>query len=84
MSAFRFARGCVLAGLLGCGGDAATADDGCVIGGCANEICADHSSVSTCEEKPHADCYASARCARQASGTCGWDLTDDLERCLAE
>lgn len=64
---------------------AASAAEGCVIGGCSGEICADAGSeptVSACIYKEAFACYKSARCEKQASGSCGWTRTDDLTSCL--
>jgi eight-cysteine-cluster-containing protein len=64
---------------------AASAAEGCIIGGCSGEICADEGSeptVSACIYKESFACYKSARCEKQASGSCGWTRTDDLTSCL--
>lgn len=55
----------------------------CVKTGCSGQICADQSRISTCEFRPEYACYASATCARQADGACGWTQTPELVTCLA-
>lgn len=59
---------------------------GCAIGGCSSEICSDASSepmMSTCIFKEEYACYKTARCEKQAGGTCGWTRTDSLTTCIA-
>lgn len=60
--------------------------DGCVVGGCSSQLCVDASEgdiVNTCEWREEYACYRNATCERQASGQCGWTMTDDLNACLA-
>ncbi len=64
----------------------ASAAAGCAIGGCSGEVCSDVSSdpiVSACIYKEEFACYKTARCEKQAGGTCGWTRTDALMTCLA-
>jgi hypothetical protein len=56
--------------------------DGCQVGGCSGQICADHSVITTCEWRDAYACYWSATCERQADGACGWTQTDELAACL--
>ncbi len=60
------------------------AEDGCVISGCSNQICADKGVISTCEYKPHYECYRSATCERQDNGNCGWTKDEQLKSCLSK
>jgi eight-cysteine-cluster-containing protein len=72
--------------LVGCTFDApprARADDSCVIGGCAGELCADEPLVSPCIWRDAYVCYRDAVCTRQVDGACGWTPTDELTACLA-
>jgi hypothetical protein len=56
----------------------------CVVGGCSGQLCTDDPSmISTCEYRPEYACYASATCARQETGECGWTETSELRSCLA-
>jgi hypothetical protein len=54
----------------------------CVVTGCSGQLCAAEPMVSTCEWKEEYACYASAECAVQADGTCGWTQTAELAACL--
>lgn len=58
--------------------------DGCVIGGCSGELCADQSLVSPCIWRDAYACYRQASCERQSDGACGWTPTRELTACLAE
>jgi hypothetical protein len=65
--------------------DGGSAGSGCVVGGCSGELCTDASAgpaVSPCLYQPSYACYASATCARQSDGTCGWTMTPELTQCL--
>ena len=58
----------------------------CIVGGCSSQLCVDASLgdvASTCEWLEEYACYRSAICERQANGTCGWTVTQELERCIA-
>lgn len=55
---------------------------GCVISGCSGQICAEEEMMSTCEFLPEYACYKDAVCERQASGQCGWTMSDELKSCL--
>jgi hypothetical protein len=56
---------------------------GCYVSGCSNQICSSQpNAVSTCEYREDYACYQTARCERQASGQCGWTMTDELYSCL--
>jgi len=62
-----------------------TTDAACFVGGCSSQICSDQEGViSTCEFLPEYACYASASCARQADGQCGWTETPELATCLGD
>jgi hypothetical protein len=54
----------------------------CVVSGCSGQICAREPLFSTCEWRPEYACFADATCAPQASGGCGWTMTDALRACL--
>ena len=56
---------------------------GCIRTGCSGQICSDEVVYTTCEWREEYACYASAACARQPSGQCGWTMTPELEACLA-
>jgi len=59
---------------------------GCIVGGCSSQLCVDavHGDVaSTCEWFEEYACYKSATCERQVNGLCGWTVTPELERCIA-
>ena len=65
--------------------DGGTASGDCVVGGCSSELCtdkADGPAASDCIYRPEYACYASASCARQADGSCGWTMTPELTQCL--
>jgi hypothetical protein len=51
--------------------------------GCSGQICSDQSVVSTCEYSPVYACYKTAKCERQANGSCGWTDTAGLRQCIA-
>jgi hypothetical protein len=56
----------------------------CFKGGCSGQLCSDEEGLnSTCEFRPEYACYATATCARQPDGTCGWTPTEELTACLA-
>ncbi len=56
----------------------------CVIGGCSGELCAEEGGelVSNCIYNPAFVCYKSAKCERQATGSCGWTETPELKACI--
>jgi len=56
---------------------------GCMISGCADEVCADQAMASPCIWKDSFACYADATCDRQTDGVCGWTTTSALTTCLA-
>jgi len=60
--------------------------DGCKIGGCSGQICADASRgemISTCEWKEAYGCYQRLGiCERQPGGECGWTQTEELVSCI--
>lgn len=59
----------------------------CVVGGCSNTVCqaADaEPAMTTCEYQAAYACYATATCAPQPDGACGWTPTDELTACLAD
>jgi len=59
----------------------------CAVAGCSQQLCvsADEAStiVTTCEYRAEYACYKEASCEPQADGKCGWTLTPELQRCLA-
>lgn len=62
--------------------------DGCVISGCAQEVCSEPNVLpklpTLCEEKPEALCYDRSICRRQKNGACGWDETTELLSCIVK
>jgi eight-cysteine-cluster-containing protein len=56
----------------------------CVVSGCSGQICAGEPLFSTCEWRPEYACFASATCAPQPGGGCGWSMTDALRACLLD
>ncbi len=54
----------------------------CVVSGCSGQVCASEPLFSTCEWRPEYGCFATATCAPQAGGGCGWVVTDELRACL--
>lgn len=70
--------------LAACGGGAVSGPKQCFVGGCSGQICSEQEGVaSTCEWTPAYACYASATCAVQADGNCGWNQTAELLACLS-
>lgn len=59
-------------------------ENGCVIGGCSGEICAEEEMFSTCIFRPEAICYKDATCERRTDGGCGWTQTPELTTCLEQ
>ena len=56
----------------------------CYVGGCSSEVCSDRPDVvSTCLYTEEFACYKTATCEVQASGECGWTMTDTLRMCIA-
>ncbi len=55
----------------------------CVIGGCGDELCADHPEISSCIWYDDFVCYETASCGRRTDGACGWIATPALTACLA-
>jgi len=58
--------------------------DGCQIGGCGSEICAEEEALSVCRFRPEAICYKDAVCGRAVEGKCGWESSPELKTCLEE
>ncbi len=54
----------------------------CRPSGCSGQICSDTDTMSTCEYRAEYGCYQTAKCERQASGSCGWTQTAELAMCL--
>lgn len=69
----------------GNGGGAGSLPSGrCYVGGCSSEICSDRADqASNCMYSESYACYKTAKCERQASGSCGWTQTSELKKCLA-
>lgn len=68
------------------GKDPAPPKGACVKGGCSGQLCVEEGGgggISTCEYKEVYACYASAECARQKDGACGWTQTEALTSCVA-
>lgn len=55
----------------------------CKPSGCSGQVCSDQEIMTTCEFRQEYACYQTARCERQATGTCGWTMTKELGACLA-
>ncbi len=59
----------------------------CVVAGCGNQLCVkkgdDSTGVSVCLWQSSYECYKTAKCEAQASGSCGWTSTSTLNQCLA-
>lgn len=65
--------------------DPAPSAEPCFTGGCSGQLCSDQEGLnSTCEFRPEYACYATAECARQPDGACGWTPSDALTTCLAD
>jgi hypothetical protein len=63
----------------------AMADPGCEIGGCSGELCQKSGTpkvFTTCDVKREWQCYHTAHCMAGADGTCAWQNTPELEKCL--
>lgn len=56
----------------------------CIKTGCSNQVCSDHTVVTTCEYRPEYECYQKATCARQSDGNCGFTATPELTACLSK
>jgi hypothetical protein len=64
------------------GDDSAGQMPPCRVTGCSGQICSDKEVVTTCEYRTEYACYKSAECTRQASGKCGWSVSEELDLCL--
>ena len=60
------------------------ANNGCIITGCSDQVCAEEETITTCEFRAEYACYQNAVCERQIGGECGWTQTPQLEQCLAQ
>lgn len=59
----------------------------CKLSGCGGILCIgadDEDIVTTCEWKDSYACYATARCEKEATGECGWTMTQELSACLMD
>ncbi len=60
----------------------------CRVTGCSNELCVDADYVpldSDCSVSPkYASCLADAPCVLKTDGSCGFELTTDIQACLAQ
>lgn len=56
----------------------------CVRTGCSNSVCVEPGKevMTTCEMRPEYECYATAKCERQANGSCAFTQTPALSQCL--
>lgn len=56
----------------------------CVVGGCNGELCGKEGDLlaSNCFYRAEHACYKSATCEVQASGSCGWTQTKELQECI--
>ncbi len=64
--------------------------NGCVVGGCFGQVCAEKNSSSLVSDKcnlalpaPSVACYKNATCERQSNNQCGWTQTSELKSCLS-
>jgi len=60
----------------------------CTVGGCSGELCYDANdksapTASICIWSSHYACYRTAKCQKQTNGKCGWNATNELNRCIA-
>lgn len=62
--------------------------EGCFVGGCSGELCADEPLASVCWWFPEFACYREATCGRfgdpELFGGCAWKPTPELLACLDE
>jgi hypothetical protein len=58
--------------------------NGCVIGGCNREICAEEEMSSICIYNERFECYKNAVCEVQDNGKCGWTMDEELAGCLEQ
>ena len=68
----------------GCCGNGVAVRDGCMVGGCNNEICASVEMSSTCVYTDEYECYKDAICEVQDDGKCDWTQTEELIVCLEQ
>ena len=68
----------------GDGGAPPNAKPACRRTGCGQELCEDKDVMTPCRHEKSFECYANARCERQASGVCGYTLTPAVKKCLAD
>ncbi|MEZ4359468.1 MAG: hypothetical protein R3B48_04755 [Kofleriaceae bacterium] len=56
----------------------------CIRTGCSGSICTEPGNdvMTTCQMLPQYECYATAKCERQANGACGFTSTPALTQCL--
>jgi eight-cysteine-cluster-containing protein len=61
------------------------AQGACITTGCSGIVCAEPGKevMTTCEYKAEYGCYKTAKCERQANGSCGWTESPELTACLA-
>lgn len=57
----------------------------CIRTGCSGTVCTEAGKevMTTCEMRPEYECYASAKCEKQANGACGYTQTPELTSCVA-
>lgn len=62
--------------------------EGCFVGGCSGELCADEPLAGVCWWFPEFACYREATCGRfgdpEVFGGCAWKPTPELVACLEE
>lgn len=59
----------------------------CQLAGCSAQICQsvdEEPMASDCMFRPAYECYKTGRCEKQATGECGWTMTDELSACLMD
>lgn len=59
----------------------------CRVGGCSGQVCEstfNAPTITTCEWREEYSCYKTAKCEVQNDGKCGWTMSKELEKCLAE
>ncbi|CAG9328326.1 unnamed protein product [Blepharisma stoltei] len=60
--------------------------EACVVGGCSGELCVSEieDTVSNCLWKEHYRCYAEYGNCIEENGTCKWEETRELQKCIED
>jgi eight-cysteine-cluster-containing protein len=56
----------------------------CKRSGCSGEVCSAEDVLTACAFRPEFACLKEAVCGRLPSGDCGFAMTPEIERCIAE